>query len=185
MQEELIKDAGRRMDKCLENLKSDLAKLRTGRAHPSLLDHIMVSYYGNPTPLAQLASVNVQDARTLSIAPWEKNIVAAIEKAIMQSGLGLNPTTAGDVIRIPMPPLTEDRRRDMTKVVRHEAEGARVAVRNVRRETNASLKELEKGKDITEDVLRKSEERVQKLTDQHIEIIEKMVVEKEKELMSL
>ncbi len=185
MQEELIQDADRRMKKCLESLKSELAKLRTGRAHPSLLEHVMVPYYGNPTPLSQIASVNTLDSRTLSVSPWEKNLVPAIEKAIGQSGLGLNPVTVGDLIRIPLPPLTEDRRRDMTKVVRHEVENARVAIRNVRRDTNAGLKELEKGKEITEDALRKAEEKIQKLTDQHIQLADQMMAEKEKELMSI
>ena len=184
-QDELMKDADRRMNKALEALKADLAKLRTGRAHPSLLEHIMVPYYGNPTQLSQIASITVLDARTLSIAPWEKNLTTAIEKAILQSGLGLNPTSAGDVIRIPMPPLTEERRRDMTKVVRHEGENARIAVRNIRRDTNAHLKELEKKKLIPEDDLRKGEEKIQKMTDQHVQVIDQMVTDKEKELMSM
>ncbi len=185
MQEELIQDADRRMKKCLESLKSELAKLRTGRAHPSLLEHVMVPYYGNPTPLSQVASVNALDSRTLSVSPWEKNMVGPIEKAIGQAGLGLNPMTVGEVIRIPMPALTEERRRDMTKVVRHEVENARVAIRNVRRDTNTNLKELEKDKEITEDALRKAEEKIQKLTDQHIVLADQMMAEKEKELMAI
>lgn len=185
MQEVLIQDADRRMKKCLESLKSELAKLRTGRAHPSLLEHIMVPYYGNPTPLSQVASVNTLDSRTLSVSPWEKNMVGPIEKAIGQAGLGLNPMTVGDLIRIPMPALTEERRRDMTKVVRHEVELARVAIRNVRRDTNTHLKDLEKAKDITEDALRKAEEKIQKLTDQHIVLADQMMIEKEKELMAI
>lgn len=184
-QDELMKDADRRMNKALEALKSNLAKIRTGRAHPSLVENVSVMYYGNPTPLSQIASITVLDARTLSISPWEKNLGAAIEKAILQSGLGLNPTSAGDVIRLPMPPLTEERRRDMTKVVRHEGEEARIAVRNVRRDTNTHLKELEKKKEITEDDLRKSEDRIQKMTDHHVQQVDQLVVEKEKELMSI
>ncbi len=184
-QDELMKDADRRMNKAIDALKADLAKLRTGRAHPSLLEHIMISYYGNPTPLSQVASITVLDARTLSIAPWEKNLTAAIEKGILQSGLGLNPTSAGDVIRIPMPPLTEERRRDMTKIVRHEGENGRIAVRNIRRDSNTHLKELEKKKLMAEDDLRKSEDKIQKMTDQHIHTIDQMVTDKEKELMSM
>ena len=185
LQEEILKDAERRMRKSIDALKSNLAKLRTGRAHPSLLEPIEVAYYGNPTPLSQVASISVLDARTLSISPWEKHLVPAIEKAILQSGLGLNPVTVGELIRIPLPPLTEERRREMTKVVRHEAEDAKVSIRNVRRDANTHLKDLEKQKELTEDLLKKAEDRVQKLTDQTISEVESISSEKEKELMAV
>ncbi len=151
MIDDLKKDAELRMGKSIDSLRHELTKLRTGRAHTSLLDHVMVSYYGNDTPLNQVANVGVADARTLVISPWEKGMVQAIEKAIMAANLGLTPNTAGTVIRIPLPPLTEERRRDMTKVVRHEAEGARVAIRNIRRDANNDLKDLLKEKLISED----------------------------------
>jgi ribosome recycling factor len=168
MIDDIQKDANTRMGKSVESLVHDLAKLRTGRAHPSLLDHITVSYYGSDVPLSQVSNINVEDARTLTITPWEQNMVAPVEKAIMNSDLGLNPNTAGNVIRVPMPPLTEERRKDMIRIVRQEGENARVAVRNIRRDANHHLKDLVKEKLASEDDERRAEEQVQKITDQHI-----------------
>lgn len=182
---DLKKDAELRMGKSLDSLRHELTKLRTGRAHTSLLDHVMVSYYGNDTPLNQVANVGVQDARTLVISPWEKNMVQAIEKAIMAANLGLTPNTAGTVIRIPLPPLTEERRRDMTKVVRHEAEGARVAIRNIRRDANNDLKDMLKEKLISEDDERRAQDDIQKLTDKYIAEVDKVLAGKEAELMEV
>ncbi len=182
---EILKDADKRMSKTIEALKTDMAKVRTGRAHPSLLDHVMVPYYGSDTPLSQVASINILDSRTLSITPWEKQLVPDIEKAIMKSDLGLNPVTAGEVIRIPLPPLTEERRKEMIKIVKGEAENARVAVRNIRRDANNTLKDLEKEKEITEDELRASEDRIQKITDSHTDAIDAILEEKEKELLEI
>jgi ribosome recycling factor len=185
MIDDIKKDAAERMSKSVEALRHELAKIRTGRAHPSLLDHVMVSYYGSDVPIKQVANVNVEDARTLTVTPWERNMVQAVEKAIMSSDLGLNPNTAGTVIRVPMPPLTEERRRDLIRVARHEAEQARVAVRNVRRDANHELKELVKEKMISEDDERRGQEIVQKLTDQFVKEIEQVVEEKETDLMSI
>ncbi len=185
MIDDIKKDATERMSKSVESLSHELAKIRTGRAHPSLLDHIMVPYYGSDVPIRQVANVNAEDARTISVVPWEKNMVQAIEKAIMQSDLGLNPNTAGTVIRVPMPSLTEERRRNLTKVARHEAEQARVAVRNIRRDANHSLKELVKEKMISEDDERRGEEIVQKLTDQYVKDVDAVLAEKEQDLMSI
>lgn len=173
------------MKKSIEALKHELAKIRTGRAHPSLLDHIMVSYYGNEVPLTQTANVAVEDARTLTVTPWERSMVQAIEKAIMTSDLGLNPSTAGAVIRVPMPPLTEQRRRDLIKVVRQEAENARVAVRNIRRDANNELKAALKDKQISEDQERRSQEQIQRLTDQYIKEIDVLLSEKEADLLAI
>ena len=184
MIEDIRADAATRMTKSVSALKTELAKLRTGRAHPSLLDHIHVNYYGSDTPLKQVANVAVEDARTLAITPWEKNMVAVVEKAIMSSDLGLNPATAGMVIRVPLPPLTEERRKDLTRVVRHEGEQARVAIRNIRRDANQQLKEAVKEKIISEDDERRGGEAVQKITDKHIAEVDAMVEEKEAELMS-
>ncbi len=185
MIDDIHKDAKIRMGKSIESLKQEFAKLRTGRAHASLLDHITVSYYGNDTPLNQVANVAVEDARTLSITPWEKTMVQPIEKAIMASDLGLNPTTAGSVIRIPLPPLTEERRADMVRVVRGEAETARVAMRNIRRDANHHLKELLKEKEISQDDDRRAEENIQKLTDQYVKQVDELLARKEKDLMSV
>ncbi|HYQ90512.1 MAG TPA: ribosome recycling factor [Candidatus Competibacteraceae bacterium] len=185
MIEDIKKDAAARMAKSIDSLKHDLVKLRTGRAHTSLLDHITVSYYGSDVPLNQVASITVGDARTLVVTPWEKNLVPAIEKAILASDLGLNPATAGTVIRIPLPPLTEERRRDLIKLVRQEGENARVAVRNIRREANADLKELLKEKEITEDEERRAQEAIQKLTDKAIGDVDKVLAAKEAELMEI
>ncbi len=173
------------MAKSVESLKHELIKLRTGRAHTSLLDHITVNYYGSEVPLNQVASITVGDSRTLVVSPWEKNMVSAVEKAILASDLGLNPVTAGTVMRIPLPPLTEERRRDLVKVVRHEGEGARVAIRNIRRDANTLLKELLKEKEITEDAERRAQDDIQKLTDKYIGEIEKVLETKEAELMEI
>ena len=185
MIDDIKKDATGRMAKSVEALGHELAKLRTGRAHPSLLDHITVSYYGSDVPLNQVANVNVEDARTLSITPWEQSMVAPVEKAILNSNLGLNPNTAGNIIRVPLPPLTEERRKDMTRVVRQEGEQARVAVRNIRRDANQNLKSLVKEKLISEDDERRGEEIIQKLTDQHIKEIDELLEAKEADLMEI
>ncbi|MDQ2694157.1 MAG: ribosome recycling factor [Pseudomonadota bacterium] len=185
MIEDIKKDAAARMAKSIDSLKQELTRLRTGRAHTSLLDHITVPYYGSEVPLNQVASVTVGDARTLVVTPWEKNMVGAVEKAILASDLGLNPATAGTVIRVPLPPLTEERRRDLVKVVRHEGENARVAIRNIRRDANADFKALLKEKEITGDQARRAEEDIQKLTDRHIGQVEKVLEAKEAELMEV
>jgi ribosome recycling factor len=185
MIEEILKDADDRMNKTLKALASELAKIRTGRAHPSLLEHISVNYYGSQVPLNQAANINVLDARTLGVAPWDKNMVAAIEKAIMNSDLGLNPVTAGSVMRVPLPVLTEERRKELTRVVRSEAEKARVAIRNIRRDANHHLKEMLKEKLITEDEDRRQEDKIQKITDVHIKDIDNTLKEKELELMEI
>lgn len=185
MIEDIKKDAASRMAKSVENLKQELTKLRTGRAHTSLLDHIRVNYYGSEVPLNQAASVSVADPRTLVVSPWEKNMIPAVEKAILNSDLGLNPATAGTVIRIPLPPLTEERRRDMVKLVRHEGEGARVAIRNIRRDANADLKALLKEKEITEDEERRAQDDIQKLTDKYVAEVDKVLEVKEAELMEI
>ena len=185
MIEDIKKDAAQRMGKSVESLKGELAKIRTGRAHTSLLDHITVEYYGSQVPISQVANIHVEDARTLSVTPWEKPMVSVVEKAIMNSDLGLNPASAGTVIRVPMPPLTEERRRDLVKVVRHEAENARVAVRNIRRDANNDLKTLLKEKEISEDDERRGQDDIQKLTDKHIEEIDQILEVKEKELMEI
>ena len=182
---DITKDADSRMGKSVHVLEEDLAKVRTGRAHPSLLDHIRVSYYGSDVPLKQAASVSVEDARTLAIQPFEQSMVKPVEKAILESDLGLNPNTAGTVIRVPMPPLTEERRRDLTRVVRHEGELAKVAVRNIRRDANNDMKELAKEKLISEDDERKGEELIQKLTDQHVKKIDELLAVKEADLMEV
>ena len=185
MIDDIKKDAALRMGKSVEALVHEMAKIRTGRAHPSLLDHVLVKYYGNEVPVKQVANVNVEDGRTLAVTPWERNMVAVVEKAIMTSDLGLNPSSAGNVIRVPLPPLTEERRRDLIRVVRHEAEQGRVAVRNVRRDANQELKELVKEKLISEDDERRGEEIIQKLTDQHVKEIDKILQDKEKDLMAI
>lgn len=182
---EISNDAKQRMQKSVENFRQELTKLRTGRAHTSLLDHIKVAYYGSEVPLSQAASVGASDARTLTVQPWDKTMVPVIEKAIMNSDLGINPTTAGQVIRIPLPPLTEERRRDLARVVGQEAEHARVAIRNVRRDANHHLKELLKEKDITEDGERRAEDDIQKLTDRFIEDVDQVAAAKEAELMEV
>ena len=183
MIDDIIKDADVRMGKTIEALKGDLSKMRTGRASPSLIEHIMVSFYGTDTPLGQTANISVSDARTLSVTPWDKTMVQSIEKAIMNSGLGLNPVTAGEVIRIPLPALTEETRKDMIRMVRQEVEHSRVAIRNIRRDANTDFKTLEKEKEISEDEQHHAEDRVQKLTDQKIAEIDKVLEAKEKDLM--
>lgn len=185
MIDEIIKDADSRMQKSIESLKGELSKVRTGRAHPSLLEHIMVDYYGNDTPLNQVANIGVEDARTLTVTPWEKPMVQAVEKAIMKSDLGLNPNSAGSVIRIPMPQLTEERRRDLVKVVRHEGENAKVAIRNIRRDANSDFKSLEKEKEISEDAERNAQESIQKITDICVKQIDEIIAEKEVDLMKV
>lgn len=185
MIEDIIRDAEQRMRKTLDAMRHDLAKIRTGRAHPSLLEHIVVEYYGSEVPLNQVANINVLDARTLNISVWDKNAVSAVEKAIMTSDLGLNPVTAGEILRVPLPALTEERRRELTKVVKNEAEKGRVAIRNIRRDANNHLKEMVKEKEISDDDERRGQERVQKLTDAHVEEIEKILSAKESELMEV
>jgi ribosome recycling factor len=185
MLEDVKKDAVERMQKCVVAFRNELKRLRTGRAHPSLLEHIRVEYYGNEVPLNQVANIALEDARTITVTPWEKTMVQAIEKAIMKSDLGLMPNTAGTVIRVPMPPLTEERRRDLAKVVRHEAENARVAVRNVRRDVNNEIKDMLKEKLLSQDDERRAQDEVQKLTDKHVAEIEQVLAEKEKELMQI
>ena len=185
MLEDVKKDARERMSKCVQNFQSDLKKLRTGRAHPSLIEHLKVDYYGSEVPLQQVASIAVEEGRTLVISPWEKTIVQAIEKAIFKSDLGLTPQTAGTVIRIPMPPLTEERRREITKVLRHDAENARVAVRNVRRDVMNDIKERLKKKLVSQDDERRAETEVQKLTDKHVADIDALLAAKEKEVMQV
>lgn len=185
MLEEFKKSASQRMDKGVQAFRNDLKKLRTGRAHPSLVEHLKVEYYGNEVPLNQVASITVEDARTLAVSPWERNMVPVIEKAILKSDVGLTPATAGQVIRLPLPPLTEERRREMTKVVRAEAENARVAVRNVRRDVMNELKEMLKKKLLSQDDEKRVHEEVQKLTDKHIAEIDQVLAEKEKELMQV
>ncbi len=183
--DELLDDADERMTKSLESLQHELTKIRTGRAHPSLLEHVTVNYYGSEVPLNQTANVTVQDARTLAVTAYDKNSITDIEKAILNSDLGLNPVTAGEVMRVPLPPLTEERRKELIKVVRAEAEKCRVAIRNIRRDVNHSLTELVKDKEISEDDERRAEERVQKQTDSHIADVEKKLEEKEKDLMEV
>jgi len=179
------KTAEQKMQKSLEALKNDLSKVRTGRAHTGLLDHIMVDYYGTPTPVPQVANVNLLDGRTIGVTPWEKKMASAIEKAIRDSDLGLNPSTMGEVVRVPMPALTEERRKDLIKVVRHEGENARVAIRNVRRDANTHLKDLLKKKEVAEDDERRAQEDIQKLTDRYIAEVDKALQVKEADLMAI
>lgn len=185
MIEDLKKDARTRMKKSIGSLQQEFAGVRTGRAHAGLLDQVMVDYYGSEVPLNQAASVHAEDARTLAVQPWEKSMVPKIEKAILNSGLGLNPTSAGQTIRIPMPALTEERRKELVRVVRQEAENARIAIRNVRRDVNSDLKSLLKEKEITEDEERRAEEAVQKITDEAIAEVEALLEQKEKDLMEI
>ncbi|MFZ5466822.1 MAG: ribosome recycling factor [Pseudomonadota bacterium] len=185
MIDDIRKDAEQRMGKSLDALKTELSKLRTGRAHPSILDHVKVEYYGQDVPLSQVAKIVAEDARSLTVSPWEKDMVGKIEKAIMTSDLGLNPMSAGMVIRVPMPPLTEERRRDLVKVVRHEGENAKVAIRNIRRDANGMLKTLLKDKEISEDDERRGQDLVQKLTDKYVADVDAVLAAKEKELMEV
>jgi ribosome recycling factor len=185
MIEDIKKDATARMQKSVETLRQELKRLRTGRAHTSLLDHIRVDYYGSHVPISQCAAIAVSDSHTLTVTPWDKNMVQPIEKAIIASDLGLNPVTAGTVIRVPLPPLTEERRRELIKVVKHEAELARVAVRNVRRDAIHHLKELLKERKVTEDQERRAQDEMQKLTDKYIAEVDKVLGEKEAELLEV
>ncbi|NOQ78654.1 MAG: ribosome recycling factor [Gammaproteobacteria bacterium] len=182
---EIQSDAKTRMGKSIDSLKQDLIKVRTGRAHTSLLDSISVDYYGNPTPLNQVANISVLDARTLSVQVWEKQMTPVVEKAILTSDLGLNPATSGELIRIPLPPLTEETRKNLIKVVRGEGENAKVAIRNIRRDANGSLKELEKDKEISEDDEHRGQEAIQKLTDSHVKEVDQILAVKEKDLMEI
>jgi ribosome recycling factor len=179
------KSAEQKMQKSVEALKADLGKVRTGRAHTGLLDHIVIDYYGTPTPINQVANVTLLDARTIGVSPWEKRLASAIEKAIRDSDLGLNPATVGELVRVPMPALTEERRKDLIKVVRHEAENARVAVRNIRRDANTHLKDLLKQKKVPEDEERRAQEDIQKLTDRYIAEVDKLLHQKEADLMAV
>ena len=185
MIEEIKDDAKQRMEKSIVALKGQFSKIRTGRAHPSLLDSIMVPYYGTPTPLKQVANVIAEDSRTLALTVFDKSAIQAVEKAIMQSDLGLNPSSAGSTLRIPMPPLTEERRKDLIKVVRAEAEQGRVSIRSIRRDANADIKELLKEKEIGEDDSHKGEDDIQKITNEFVKTVDEMLATKEKELMEV
>lgn len=185
MPADLKKDANARMQKSIESLQVELAKIRTGRAHPSLLEHVKVEYYGSEVPISQAANVTIEDPRTLAVTAWDKELVGKIEKAIMASDLGLNPMSAGTVIRVPLPPLTEQRRADLTRVVQQEGEQAKVAIRNIRRDANSQLKDRVKQKEISEDDQRRAENEIQQLTDQHVARVDELVNEKEKELMEI
>ena len=185
MLDDIKKDAVSRMGKCVTQFQADLKKMRTGRAHPSLIEHLKVDYYGSDVPLQQVASIAVEDGRTLVVSPWEKAMVQPIEKAIHKSDLGLNPMSAGTIIRIPMPPLTEERRREFTKVIRQDAEGARVSVRNVRRDVMSDIKDALKEKLISQDDERRAETDIQKLTDKHVADIDQLLSVKEKEIMQV
>lgn len=185
MLDDLKKDCTQRMVKCVQQFQADTRKLRTGRAHPSLVENLKVDYYGTETPLSQLANITVEDARTLLINPWDKGAVQAVEKAIYKSDLGLTPNTAGAVIRVPLPPLTEERRRDITKVVRADAENARVAVRNVRRDVLGDIKDLVKEKLVSQDDEKRAQDEIQKLTDKHVADIDAALAAKEKEIMQV
>lgn len=182
---EVRKTAEQKMQKSMEALKVDLGKIRTGRAHAGILDHVTVDYYGNPTPISQVANVSVIDARTIGVTPWEKKMAGAIEKAIRDSGLGLNPATQGDLVRVPMPALTEERRKDLIKVVKTEGENAKVAIRNLRRDANNALKDLLKAKTVSEDEERRAQDDIQKLTDRFIADVDKALSAKETDLMSI
>lgn len=179
------KNAQDRMNKSIETLKSDLAKVRTGRAHTGILDHVMVDYYGSPTPLSGVANLTLLDARTIGVQPWEKKMLAVIEKAIRESDLGLNPSSFGEMIRVPTPPLTEERRKEMVKLCKSEAEDAKIAVRNIRRDANEQLKKMVKDKAISEDEERRAQDEIQKLTDKFVADIDKVVGEKEKEVLTV
>jgi ribosome recycling factor len=185
MLEDIKKTADAKMQKSLESLKNDLAKVRTGRAHTGLLDHVMVEYYGSMVAVNQVANVNLGDSRTINVQPYEKNMIGKVEKAIRDCDLGLNPATNGDLIRVPMPMLTEERRRDMTKIVRGEAEGAKVAIRNVRRDANDTLKKLLKDKEISEDEERRAQDEVQKMTDKAVAEVDRLLNTKEADLMAV
>ena len=182
---DLKKTTDQKMDKSVQSFKTDLGKVRTGRAHTGLLDHVRVDYYGTPTPITQVAKIVLIDARTIGVTPFEKKLITTVEKSIREADLGLNPSTSGDTIRLPMPPLTEERRKELIKVVKHDAENARVAVRNLRRDANHQLKEALKKHEVSENDERRAQDEVQKMTDRHIATIEKLLQEKEKELMAI
>ena len=182
---DIKKSAEDKMKKSVEALRADFGKVRTGRAHTGILDHVKVDYYGNPTPIGQVANISVVDAHTLGVQPWEKNMVGKVEKAIRDADLGLNPATVGEIIRVPMPPLTEERRKELVKLVRGEAENGKVAIRNIRRDAIAHLKDLLKNKEISEDDERRAQDEIQKLTDKYIAEAEKHLAEKEKDLMAV
>jgi len=182
---EIKKNTEQKMNRSIEAFKNDLTKVRTGRAHTGLLDHVMVDYYGAQTPLAQVAKVTLLDARTIAVSPFEKKLIQAVEKAIRDSGLGLNPATMADTVRVPMPALTEERRKELIKVVRHDAENARIAVRNLRRDANTALKDALKKKEVSENDERRAQDDVQKMTDRHIAEIEKLLQQKEAELLAV
>jgi len=182
---ELKKTAEQKMQKSLESLKTDLGKIRTGRAHTGILDHVQVDYYGSMVPITQVANVTLIDARTIGVQAWEKPMISKVEKAIRDSDLGLNPSSQGDVIRVPMPSLTEERRRDLIKVVKHEAENAKVAIRNLRRDANTHLKEALKKKEVAEDEERRAQDEIQRLTDRYVAEVDKAIVDKEKDLMAI
>jgi len=182
---DIKKSAEQKMQKSLESLKADLAKIRTGRAHTGILDHVMVDYYGNPTAINQIANITLIDSRTIGVAPWEKKMVGAVERAIRDSDLGLNPASQGDLIRVPMPALTEERRKDLIKVVKQEGEGAKVAIRNLRRDANDHFKDLLKDKAISEDEDRRAQDDIQKLTDRYVAEVDKMLQVKEAELLAI
>jgi ribosome recycling factor len=185
MLEKLINESTQRMEKSVEALKGEFSKMRSGRAHPSLIEHIMVSYYGSDMPLKQVANITVEDSRTLGVTPFDKSMYPVVEKAIMSADLGLNPATSGTIIRIPLPAMTEARRKEMIKLIKHEAEQARVSVRNIRRDANTRVKELLKSKEMSEDDEKRAEERIQKLTDKFISEIEAALAKKEKDLMEI
>ncbi|MEO6352701.1 MAG: ribosome recycling factor [Burkholderiaceae bacterium] len=182
---DIKKNTDQKMQKSIDALKADLAKVRTGRAHPGILDHIQVDYYGNPTMLTQVANVTLIDARTIGVQPWEKKMIAVVEKAIRESDLGLNPSTQGDMIRVPTPALTEERRKEMVKLAKNEAEDAKIAIRNIRRDANEALKKLLKDKACSEDDERRAQEEIQKLTDKFVADVDKLVAEKEKEVLTV
>ena len=185
MIDEIHSDANSRMGKSLSSLETDFSKIRAGRAHPSLLDQITVEYYGSMVPLSQVSNVSAEDSRTLKVSPWEKDMVGPIEKAILTSDLGLNPNTQGQVMRIPLPPLTEERRKELVKVVRDEAENTRVAIRNIRRDAISDFRELLKDKEVSEDEAHKAEDNIQKITDRHINLIDKSLTDKENSLLEI
>ena len=185
MIDDILKDAEQRMQKSIESMRSDMAKIRTGRASAAIIDHLTVDYYGTSTPLNQVANVSVQDARTLAVQPWEKNMVPVVERAIREANLGLNPVTAGDLIRIPMPPLTEERRREMVKIAAGEGESGKVAVRNIRRDANSEFKSLLKEKEISEDDDKRAHADIQLLTDKYVEKIDHIVADKETEILKV
>jgi len=185
MIDEIHSDANSRMGKSLSSLETDFSKIRAGRAHPSLLDQITVEYYGSMVPLSQVSNVSAEDSRTLKVSPWEKDMVGPIEKAILTSDLGLNPNTQGQVMRIPLPPLTEERRKELVKVVRDEAENTRVAIRNIRRDAISDFRELLKDKEVSEDAAHKAEDNIQKITDRHINLIDKSLTDKENSLLEI